>query len=133
MEIDEAEKFFPKDFTAKDRAVFEAGIALGAIYHQIIGFPVSRDPELLRLLGEAFSKSFSLQPYRSKVEIRIARERLRKPGKSPYQKYEALRGDQLEVEVETVYQDVRVKACLRYVPELKYPLMYVEKVSERRA
>ncbi len=133
MRADQAEKFFPKNFTARDRAIFEAGIALGAIYHQLVGFPVAGKPKLLKLLGEAFSQAFSLQPYRSKVEIRIARERLRKPGKSPYQKYEALRGDQLEVEVETVYQDVRVKACLRYVPELKYPLMYVEKVSERRA
>jgi len=129
---DPAEKFFSSKLSARERAVFEAGVALGAIYHQLVGFPVSRKPEVLRLLGEAFSKAFSLQPYRVKVKVSIAEDRLSsKPEDgSPYRRYEALRGDQLNVEVEVSYKDAKVKACLRYLPELGYPLMYVEDLQQ---
>jgi len=132
---DPAEKFFTPKLTARERAVFEAGVALGAIYHQLVGFPVSRNPNVLRLLSEAFSKAFSLQPYRVKTRVSIAADRLvSKPEDSiPYRRYEALRGDQLNVEVETVYKGARVRVCLRYLPELGYPLMYVDDLWESKA
>lgn len=127
---DEAERFFSPKVTARDRAVFEAGIALGAVYHQLVGFPVSRNPKLLKLLEEAFSQAFSLQPFRSRVKISIPPRRLGRTGKSPYRRYEALKGDQLDVNVEISYKGVDVKACLRYVPELGYPLMFIEDLVE---
>ncbi|RLI35523.1 hypothetical protein DRO53_00995 [Candidatus Bathyarchaeota archaeon] len=130
MEADEAEKFFPKNFSPRDRAIFEAGIALGAIYHQLVGFPASKDERLIKLLEEAFSRAFQLQPFRSKVEIEILREKLKGGQVSPYQRYEDLKGEHLKVRVEVSYRGVKVKACLRYVEELGYPLMYVEEVSE---
>ncbi|RLI24474.1 MAG: hypothetical protein DRO52_05520 [Candidatus Hecatellales archaeon] len=131
MGEDPAEKYFSPKLTARERAVFEAGIALGAIYHQLVGFPVSRKPRLLRLLGEAFSQAFSLQPFRVKTRISISAERLKSQPKAsnPYKRYEALKGDQLNVRVETAYGRARVKACLRYLPELGYPLMYVEDLT----
>ncbi|RLF14050.1 MAG: dihydroneopterin aldolase, partial [Thermoprotei archaeon] len=41
-----------------------------------------------------------------------------------------LTGDELAVKVVVRYGKARAYAALRYVPELGYPLMYVEKVEE---
>jgi hypothetical protein len=36
---DIARRYFPKDFTDRERAIFEAGIALGALTHSAVGLP----------------------------------------------------------------------------------------------
>ncbi|MDW8360063.1 MAG: dihydroneopterin aldolase family protein, partial [Candidatus Caldarchaeum sp.] len=64
-----AKRFFPQGFTDRERAVFEAGIALGAIVHTVAGFPVSG--EVKHFIERAVERSFLLQPYRRKVKLRI--------------------------------------------------------------
>jgi hypothetical protein len=125
---DKAKKYFTSKLTDRERAVFEAGIALGAIYHQLVGLPVKRDQKLLRLLGEALSQAFNLQPHRVKVKVSIEADKI-KSGKDFYAGYEALKGEHLNVAVETVYGKAKVKARLKYIPEIDYPLMYVEEIS----
>ena len=126
---DEARKYFAGEVTDRERASFEAGIALGSIYHQLVGLPVKRDRKLLKLLGEALSQAFSLQPYRARVKISFNAERLAESGEDIYKRYEALKGEHLDVTVETAYGEARVKARLRHVPEMDYPLMYIEEIS----
>ena len=40
-------------------------------------------------------------------------------------KYITLSGEMLNVEVKIRYKDASIKAFLRYIPEMDYPLMFV--------
>ena len=54
-----------------EQAAFEAGIKLGALYHQFVGTPVS--PASASSLETALEKSIGLQPYVQKIRIRLDR------------------------------------------------------------
>lgn len=110
--------------TDRDNALFEAGIKLGALYHQFIGTPVS--PETAGELETAIRESVSLQPWVSSVDVTIDREKVRK--QTNEFNYCELRGEMLDVTVAIRYQAVEVHARVKYEAELDYPLMRIEKV-----
>jgi len=108
----------------RDIAVFEAGIKLGALYHQFIGTPVST--ATAEELGTAIEKSVSLQPWVSSVEVKIDREKVRE-NENEF-RYCELRAEMLDVNVVVLYEEVEVHARVRYEEDMGYPLMRVEKV-----
>ena len=109
-------------------AAFEAGIKLGALYHQFIGMPVS--PEILNAVEDCIEKSISLQPYVVKVEVRID-EKMVKKELNTYG-YCGLLGRMLSVEVWIDYEGIKVKGVLKYDEALDYPLMSLENVKEEK-
>lgn len=123
---DPARRFFAKDLTDRERAAFEAGIALGAALHQFIGIPVSGRPDEVRRLERAMEAAITNQPFKRMARVRI---RLRKKaGRGPYG-YGALLPGILELEVHVRYGKAFVKACMRSFKELKgYPLMYISEI-----
>lgn len=112
--------------TKRERAVFEAGIKLGTVYHQFIGTPVSSSN--VRSLEKAIEEGVKVQPFVDDVEVRIDRKSLRK--KRNEFDYQSLTGAMLDVRVGIRIEEVFVLARMRYVEELNYPLMFVEKISE---
>lgn len=125
-EADPAKKFFDESVTDRERAIFEAGIALAMIYHQFVGLPISR--ETIPVVEKAIEGAALLQPFRESVEVRIDPE-LVKSKAHPYG-YGILTGRMLDVKVIVRYGRARAIARMRYVPELDYTLMYIERVSE---
>jgi len=113
-----------EEITDRDIALFEAGIKLGALYHQFIGTPVSTDT--VAELERAIERSVSLQPWVSFVDVKIDRERVRRCENEF--KYCELRGEMLDVTVVVRYKAVEVHARVKYEAELNYPLMRIEKV-----
>lgn len=109
----------------RDIAVFEAGIKLGALYHQFIGTPVST--ETVEVLETAIEKSVSLQPWVSSVEVEIDREKVRE-NENEF-RYCELRGEMLDVNVVVLYEEVEVHARVKYEEDMSYPLMRVERVK----
>ncbi len=107
----------------RDRAVFEAGVKLGSIYHQYVGAPLTRSTA--RDLERAIESATRVQPLVQDVRVRIDRKRLRVRG--PY-KYASLSEEMLLAEVTVQVGSSRVTAVLRYVPELDYPLMYLKDI-----
>ncbi len=107
----------------RDRAVFEAGIKLGSIFHQYVGAPLTRDTA--RDLERAIESATRVQPMVEDVRVRIDRKRLRSRG--PY-KYASLSEEMLHAEVTVRVGAARATAVLRYVPELDYPLMYLKEI-----
>ncbi len=101
----------------KEIAAFEAGIKLGAMYHQFVGAPVSI--ETAKSLEKAIAKSISLQPYVASVEVRIDRDMV----KENCYGYGELEGRMIQAQVEISYQGEVIKARLEYDPEKDYPLM----------
>ncbi len=107
----------------RDRAIFEAGIKLGGIYHQYLGAPLTR--ATAEGLERAIEAATRVQPLVDDVRVRIDRKRLK--GRGPY-KYASLAEDMLHAEVTVHVGGARVTAVLRYVPELDYPLMYLKDI-----
>ncbi len=93
-----------EEISDRDRALFEAGIKLGALYHQFIGTPVST--KTVRVLETAIEKSVSLQPWVSTVNVKIDREKVRQRERENHFNYCELRGEMLDVEVVVGYEEV---------------------------
>jgi hypothetical protein len=110
--------------TDRDNAVFEAGIKLGALYHQFIGTPVSA--ETAEALETAIARSVSLQPWVRTVKVKIDREKMR--ARANEFNYCELRGDMLDVTVVVRYETVEARVRLKYDEALDYPLMRIEEV-----
>ena len=106
----------------RERAIFEAGIKLGTIYHQYVGAPLNVSN--VESLENAISASAKVQPFVEDAVVKIDKDLLSK--KQGIYKYLTLGGEMMNVTITIKYNSERIKAKLRYVPEMDYPLMYVE-------
>lgn len=112
--------------SVSERATFEAGIKLGTIYHQFVGTPMSRDN--VDLLEKAIAEGTKIQPFVEDAVVRISRKGLRSK-KSEYD-YVSLTPHMLTVRLVINYEGIRVTAGMKYVKEMDYPLMFIEKVEK---
>jgi len=126
---DVARKFFDQGVTDRERAVFEGGIALAAIYHQFVGIPIPRDPGAIEALERTIAQTAAVRPYKKSVTVRIDRDAIKPSGKNPYD-YETLKGKHLDVRVETVYGRARALVRMKYIPEIDYNLFFIERVEQ---
>ena len=108
-----------------ERATFEAGIKLGSIYHQFVGVPVR--PENATTLEKAIEAGCRVQPFVENVKVKIDRSKLKR--KRGQYDYVSLTGDMLRVTLVVKYKRVRVRASMRLIEEIDYPLMFVENVE----
>ena len=118
-----ASKYF--NCSLRERAVFEAGIKLGTIYHQFVGTPVCAAN--VDILERAMEDGVRVQPFVRDVRVRIDREALR--AKRDQFDYQTLTGNMMHVTVVIEIEGVRAAAEMRFREELHYPLMYVTEVS----
>jgi len=110
--------------TDRDRALFEAGIKMGTIYHQFIGTPV--DASSVSALENAVERSVMVQPFVESVKIKIILDRNGK--RNDTYDYVSLTGEMIDAVVKMNVNGVKVTAEMRYDKELDYPLMYVSDV-----
>ncbi|MCD1294379.1 hypothetical protein CUJ83_05120 [Methanocella sp. CWC-04] len=110
--------------TARDNAVFEAGIKLGALYHQFVGSPVSlRTAESLE---KAISESISVQPYVKSISVSINRKMIEENLSSFG--YTELKGPMLDVDAVIKYPGYEVNVGIAYKDG--YPLMFIKEIRE---
>jgi hypothetical protein len=121
---DPAAKYFA--CSESERACFEAGIKLGAIYHQYVGTPVSLDS--VDALEEAIQAGVRIQPFVSDVHVRIDRSELHHT-KSTY-KYTSLKGEMMDVWLQVRYGGSLATCEMKYVKDLKYTLMRIASVQQ---
>jgi len=98
-------------------AAFEAGIKLGALYHQFVGSPVGT--RTASSLEKAIEESISLQPYVRRVRVEIDQKML----KENVFGYGELEGRMIRADIEVDYRGATARARLEYDPETKYPMM----------
>ncbi len=110
------------NLTNRERAIFEGGISMGALFHQFVGTPVSVDTT--SSLEEAIKNSILLQPAIKDVSVSINKSMIEEMVGTFG--YTSLTGDMLNVEIVTVVNDSEITVCLSYIDKLNYPLMYVK-------
>ena len=117
MNVDE--KYF-SNITKRERAIFEGGISMGALFHQFVGTPVNKDTK--ENLEKIIEESFELQPCIEKIEVKI-----NLTDNTEFD-YISLSGDMLDVRIHTVIDDVKAIIRIEFIEELNYPLIYVEDI-----
>lgn len=101
----------------REKAVFEAGIKLGALYHQWVGTPVSR--ESAASVETAIEKAVILQPFVEEITVKLDRSRMMENRFG----YSELTGLMFDVEIIT---RVGFSYChARLSPDKGYPFMSV--------
>lgn len=119
---------FDPSMTARERACFEAGIKLGAIFHSLLAFPVKNEENVIKLMEEGFNASFKNQPYVADVKIRITVNTPGKNVKAHEFDYTIVKDYMIDVQLELLYDNVAVAARIEWMPDLNYPLMYVSSI-----
>ena len=124
MRVEERELFksYFKNLTPRERAVFEGGITLGALFHQFVGTPVSLKNR--EILERAIEESMRNQPCVQDISVKIV-------GDLKEDEYISLEGKMLDVKLKVKVENTVAYLRLRYIEELNYPLMYVEKIEEK--
>ena len=115
-----------KGVTDRDNALFEAGIKLGALYHQFTGSPVNL--KTVESLENAISQSISVQPFVENITVSINRDMVRLNLNDEFG-YCELEGRMLDVRINVQYGSVRAKVALEFDAELEYPLMRILSVE----
>jgi hypothetical protein len=100
-----------------DRAIFEAGIKLGALYHQWVGTPISR--KSAASVENAIEQAVILQPCVEEITVRLNRDLMTENTFG----YCELSGLMFDVEIVTRVGFAYCRA--RLAPQDNYPLMQI--------
>jgi len=106
----------------RDRAVFEAGIKLGALYHQWIGTPISR--RSAASVETAIEQAVILQPFVEEISVRLDRSLMTENVFG----YSELSGLMFNVDIVTRVGFMYCRA--RLAPDNGYPLMQIVECNE---
>ena len=105
-----------------NQAVFEAGIKLGALYHQWVGTPISRKSAVS--VERAIEQAVILQPFVEEITIRLDRDLMTENLFG----YSELSGLMFDAEIVTRVGFAYCRA--RLAPKNGYPLMKITECYE---
>lgn len=128
MPINDHEKFFYSDLSERERACFEIGIKLGALYHILCGLPISSNKDTINSIERGIEASISCQPYVKSVKIKLDQNKII-GDKSTEFAYDEISGKIIKAAIEVEYKSVKVLAKVEWIEKLEYPLMYIEKIT----
>jgi hypothetical protein len=106
----------------REQAVFEAGIKLGALYHQWVGTPISR--KSAASVETAIEKAVILQPFVEEITVHLNRNLMT----ANVFGYSELSGLMFDVEIVTRVGFAYCRA--RLAPSSGYPLMQIVECHE---
>lgn len=122
--------YFASDISDRERACFEIGIKLGALYHILCGLPISSNPRVIESIEKGIEESISCQPYVKSVKININRDKIQGSKETEFD-YDELSGILIGATVVLEFNSVEVTAKVKWIEELKYPLMFIEKIKTK--
>ncbi|HEV8594428.1 MAG TPA: dihydroneopterin aldolase family protein [Thermoplasmata archaeon] len=100
---------------------------MGSIYHQYVGAPVNESN--VEPLERAIEAGVRVQPFVEDVRVRIDRSKIKAKRGAPY-KYYSITGDMLEVWLRVRYMNAVAECEMKYLRELRYPLMRIVELRE---
>jgi hypothetical protein len=122
--------YFSPDLSDRERACFETGIKLGALYHILSGIPISSNGNVIKSIEKGIEAAISCQPYVKSVKINLDRERIEGDKVNQFD-YDEISGKIIRAEVIVEYQSIEIFAKIDWVEDMKYPLMFIEKIREK--
>jgi hypothetical protein len=107
-------------------AAFEAGIKLGALYHQFTGSPLNL--QNVDSLEKAIAESISVQPFVEEINVTVNRDIIAEKLNGEFG-YCELEGKMLTVYLVVIHENTRIRASMKYNKELDYPLMKINEIE----
>lgn len=120
---------FAKNITDREKATFETGIKLGALYHILCGIPVSKDENVIKSIEKGIEQSISCQPYVKDVKIKLRKEELQGEKKDEFD-YDEISGKIIEADVIILFKNIEVKGKIEWIKDLEFPLMYIAEIKQ---
>jgi len=120
--------YFSPDLTDRERACFESGIKIGALYHILCGIPISNDENILKNIEKGIESSISCQPFIKSVKINLDRGKIL-GDKSNQFDYDEITGKIIRAELIIEYESVEILAKVEWVENMQFPLMFIEKIK----
>ena len=122
--------YFSPDLSDRERACFETGIKLGALYHILSGIPIRNDEKIINSIEKGIESAISCQPYVKSVKISLDKEQISGKKESEFD-YDEINDKIIQAEVSIEYKSIIVVAKVKWIKELNYPLMFIEKVNQK--
>jgi hypothetical protein len=116
--------FFSPDLTERERACFETGIKLGALYHIMCGIPITSDEKIINSIEKGIEAAISCQPYVKSVKIHLDREKVSGSKASEFD-YDEITGKIIQAELLIEYELVNVVAKVEWIDALEYSLRFI--------
>lgn len=120
--------YFAPDLTERERACFETGIKLGALYHILCGIPISSNEKTLQSIEKGIEASILCQPYVKFVKISLDRKKI-SGDKSTQFDYDDIKGEFIGADLIVEYESVEISARIKWVEDMQFPLMFIEKIK----
>lgn len=120
--------YFSPDITDRERACFESGIKIGALYHILCGIPISNDENILKNIEKGIESSISCQPFVKSVKINLDRGKIL-GNKSNQFDYDEITGKIIRAELIIEYESVEILAKVEWIENMQFPLMFIEKIK----
>lgn len=121
--------YFSPDLSERERACFETGIKLGALYHILCGIPIQNNENIITSIEKGIESAISSQPYVKYVKVHLNREKIIGNKESEFD-YDEITGRIIQAEIKIEFESVYVVAKIEWVDELEYPLMFIEKIDK---
>lgn len=122
------EGYFPEDLSNRERAAFELGIKLGALFHIAEGIPISKNEEILSSIEKGLESSLNCQPYVSSATVSLIREKIKGERKHEYD-YSGINASILNAQINVKFQNVIIKGKLEWIEKINHPLMYKSEIK----
>lgn len=122
--------YFSSDLSERERACFETGIKLGALYHILSGIPIRKDEKTIKSIENGIESAISCQPYVKSVKIILDREKISGSKESEFD-YDEISGKIIQAQVNIEYKSIFIVAKVKWVEDLDYPLMFIEKIHQK--
>ncbi len=122
--------YFSPDITNRERACFESGIKLGALYHILCGIPISSNKNIIESIEKGIEASISCQPFVKSVKINLDQEKIRGTKKTAFD-YDEISGKIIQAEVIIEYNSIIINAKIKWVEDLQFPLMCIEEIRQK--
>ena len=119
--------FFSPNLSKRERASFETGIKLGALYHILCGIPIRSEESIIKAIEGGIETAISCQPYVKSVKINLNRQEIKGDKTNPFD-YDEITGKIIRAELILNYEDIEIIAKIDWIKEMEYPLMYIEKI-----
>ena len=121
--------YFSKELNNRERACFEAGIKLGALYHILSGIPISSNVEVINSIEKGIEAAISCQPYVKIIEIILNRDKILGDKANQFD-YDEITGKIIQARLVINYESTEVIAKIEWKDDLDYPLMFIEDIKK---
>ena len=121
--------YFSPELSNRERACFETGIKLGALYHILCGIPISSNESIIESIEKGIESSISCQPYVKSIKINLDRNKIIGDKSSQFD-YDEITGKIIRAEIIIKFESIEVLAKIDWAEDLQYPLMFIEKIKE---